>query len=136
MVRDGDSWRAQVRLAPISPGSLLRRARAAQNVVIIRRDDGSQEILHGGGAGRWPTAESVVGDLWQLIRERASVADEDRPGCRDAGPEEIDGLMSGQNALTTPIEARPPSLSMSKVYSAVTRRLRRDRRLTATVNDS
>jgi homoserine dehydrogenase len=136
MVRDGDSWRAQVCLAPLAPDSLLRRARAAQNVVIIRRDDGSQEILHGGGAGRWPTAESVVGDLWQLLRERASVADEDRPGCRDAGPEEIDGLMSGQNALTTPIEARPPSLSMSKVYSAVTRRLRRDRRLTAIVNDS
>ncbi|MBK7190559.1 MAG: hypothetical protein IPH86_18285 [bacterium] len=136
MVRDGASWRAQVCLAPISPDSPLRRARAAQNVVIIRRDDGSQEILHGGGAGRWPTAESVVGDLWQLIRERASTADEVRPGCMAAGPDGVDWRKSRQKALTTPIEARPVSLSMSKVYSAVTRRLRRVSRLTAAVNDS
>jgi hypothetical protein len=36
------------------------------------RNDGRVEHLHGSGAGRWPTAEAVLGDLWQLVREGRS----------------------------------------------------------------
>jgi homoserine dehydrogenase len=41
------------------------------NAVVIERTDGSTEVLRGRGAGRWPTAESVLGDLLELAREAA-----------------------------------------------------------------
>ena len=38
------------------------------NVAVIERVDGSSEVVRGEGAGRWPTAESVLGDLLELAR--------------------------------------------------------------------
>jgi len=40
------------------------------NCAAIERADGSVEVVRGRGAGRWPTAESVLADLLELRRER------------------------------------------------------------------
>lgn len=69
--RTGSTWRAHVRLAKPSPRSPLSRARGVQNVVVLERADGIDECLRGDGAGRWPTAEAILGDLLELARERA-----------------------------------------------------------------
>lgn len=44
------------------------------NALVIEHEDGSAEIVRGKGAGRWPTAESVLADLLQLSRERSQLA--------------------------------------------------------------
>lgn len=72
--RAGDGWRARVALERPDDGSLLRLARGEENVVVLERADGSRECLHGSGAGRWPTAEAVLGDLLELARGRALLA--------------------------------------------------------------
>jgi homoserine dehydrogenase len=77
--RSADGWRARVTLECPSSNSLLRLARGEQNVVVLHRTDGSRECLLGSGAGRWPTAEAVVGDLLQLARERALLANAAAP---------------------------------------------------------
>jgi homoserine dehydrogenase len=64
----------QLSVERLGPEHALARTRAEQNAVIIRSDDGSQTVLRGKGAGRWPTAQSVVGDLLELSRTRAGEA--------------------------------------------------------------
>lgn len=103
------SWRASVRLVRPAPRSALGRAEGGQNIVVIRRQDGSIETLRGAGAGRWPTAEAVFGDLWQLARGTNEAA----PGPW-AGPGAANGQgQATQNALTTPSAARPVEASLS-----------------------
>lgn len=72
--RTADGWRARVALECPPPDSPLRQARGEQNVVVLGRADGSRECLRGSGAGRWPTAEAVLGDLLELARDRALLA--------------------------------------------------------------
>ena len=38
------------------------------NAVTIEYRDGSKQTLRGLGAGRWPTAESVIADLLRISR--------------------------------------------------------------------
>ncbi len=47
------------------------------NTVIITNSNGSSLTLRGKGAGRWPTSESVFGDLLQLSRELSERASEE-----------------------------------------------------------
>jgi len=44
------------------------RIRGEQNCLIARRADGSEQILRGKGAGRWPTTVSVMGDVLAISR--------------------------------------------------------------------
>jgi homoserine dehydrogenase len=37
-------------------------------VVVIERTEGDPVVLKGKGAGRWPTTESVIGDILELSR--------------------------------------------------------------------
>jgi len=66
--------------ASIAPQSLpetdlLAHATGAENVVLITLDASPRPIvLRGVGAGRWPTAQSVIGDLLTLIREKPATA--------------------------------------------------------------
>jgi len=48
--------------------------RDEQNGVVFHLEGGPPVVLRGKGAGRWPTAESVMADLFDLARERAFVA--------------------------------------------------------------
>ncbi|MGH7132810.1 MAG: homoserine dehydrogenase, partial [Phycisphaerales bacterium] len=51
----------------------LAQARAEHNRVVVEFEGGAlgPVVLHGKGAGRYPTAEAVIGDVLELLRERA-----------------------------------------------------------------
>jgi homoserine dehydrogenase len=50
------------------PGSFLREAKGAENRIEIELCSGEVIRLSGQGAGRWPTAVSVLGDLHEVVR--------------------------------------------------------------------
>jgi homoserine dehydrogenase len=58
------------RVAPEMPPplSFLREAKGAENRIEIELKGGEVIRLSGQGAGRWPTAVSVVGDLHKVVR--------------------------------------------------------------------
>lgn len=51
----------------------LAQARAEHNRVVVEFEGSAlgPVVLHGKGAGRYPTAEAVIGDVLELLRERA-----------------------------------------------------------------
>ena len=55
---------------PVEAAHPLARCRGANNAVVITLKSGRTIELRGRGAGRWPTAESVLGDLLELWREQ------------------------------------------------------------------
>jgi len=59
---------ALVRLEALSPSDPLARARAEGNVVVLLPERGAEVIVAGKGAGRLPTAGSVIGDLTRLVK--------------------------------------------------------------------
>jgi homoserine dehydrogenase len=63
---------AEARLAPrsVPAGSLFGRTRDEQNCFVLQPQVGAPIVLRGKGAGRWPTTESVLGDLLELARLR------------------------------------------------------------------
>ena len=61
---------ARVELASVDTSHPLARCRGAGNAVVISLRGGETITLQGSGAGRWPTAESVMGDLLELWRDR------------------------------------------------------------------
>lgn len=70
LLRTGDGWDASVQLVVPEADSPLRRARGRQNAVEVVFRSGRREFLLGDGAGRWPTAESVLADLLEIERRR------------------------------------------------------------------
>lgn len=68
--RGEDGCAARVELRPVDAGHPLVTCRGASNAVVITLNNGRTIELRGRGAGRWPTAESVVGDLHELWRDR------------------------------------------------------------------
>lgn len=50
----------------------LARGRQEHNVVCFEHRNGRREVIAGRGAGRWPTVESVLGDLFELVRAEAA----------------------------------------------------------------
>jgi homoserine dehydrogenase len=70
----GGACRAQVALVPFDALHPLAGCRGADNAVVITLKDGRTIELSGRGAGRWPTSESVMGDLleqWRALQPRA-----------------------------------------------------------------
>jgi homoserine dehydrogenase len=66
-----DGWAARVAPIPVPHDDPLAQVRGEENAVVIRTRDGKTEVLHGKGAGRWPTTISVVADLLDLYRRRS-----------------------------------------------------------------
>lgn len=64
--------RAQVRLEALPLNDPLSRARAEGNVVVLLPERGAEVIVAGKGAGRLPTAGSLIGDLNRLIKAQRS----------------------------------------------------------------
>ena len=64
----GDACEPKVALVPVAAAHPLARCRGANNAVVVTLKNGRTIELSGRGAGRWPTAESVMGDLFQLAR--------------------------------------------------------------------
>ncbi|MEZ6317820.1 MAG: homoserine dehydrogenase [Phycisphaerales bacterium] len=65
---------ARVALEEVPEGSELARVRDEHNLVIVRLSDGRRALVGGRGAGRWPTAESVFGDVEAYARARMQAA--------------------------------------------------------------
>ncbi len=72
LTRTTDGWAARVAPTPLPKEDPLAQVRGEENVVVIRTRDGKTEVLHGKGAGRWPTTISVVADLLDLYRRRTA----------------------------------------------------------------
>lgn len=68
--RDGTAITAAVRLERPAPSDPLALAEGALNILSITLDDGSQHIVRGTGAGRWPTTEAVLADAMDIARAR------------------------------------------------------------------
>lgn len=66
-----DGVRASVRLKALDPDHFLAGARAEQNRALVTLGSGAVVRLGGKGAGRWPTAEAVLADLFDVWRARA-----------------------------------------------------------------
>jgi len=64
--RNGSGVSAQVRLMALPKTDPLARARAEGNVVVLLPERGAEVIVAGKGAGRLPTAGSLIGDLCRL----------------------------------------------------------------------
>lgn len=59
---------ASIDLVPVGLDHPLAQCRGANNALVITLRGGRTITLWGRGAGRWPTSESVVGDLLELWR--------------------------------------------------------------------
>lgn len=73
----------------VDPQDPLARIEGEDNALVLHLADGSEEVLRGPGAGRGPTALSVLSDLEELRREvsaapRRRVAPRLRPAAREA----------------------------------------------------
>ena len=66
-IEDGEVV-GRVALEELEPSDELCATYGGANVAVIGRAGGSSEVVRGEGAGRWPTAESVLGDLLELAR--------------------------------------------------------------------
>lgn len=68
--RSGERVRGHVRLVELPANEFLARARKEENRVEIHTDSGRSVRLTGRGAGRWPTATSILGDVYAYLRAR------------------------------------------------------------------
>ncbi len=66
---------ACVRLEAVTSDDPLASLTNEWNAAVISFADGSETIVRGKGAGRWPTAESVLADLLALSRTRCGAPD-------------------------------------------------------------
>lgn len=58
----------------------LAQVHDEQNCAVITMEDGSRSVVTGRGAGRWPTAESIMGDLFEILRGENVSEDEENIG--------------------------------------------------------
>lgn len=65
----GPTPRAAVRLTALDPTDPLFDVPGERNAAVVVWDDGVQTLVRGRGAGRWPTSESVLADVLQILRE-------------------------------------------------------------------
>jgi homoserine dehydrogenase len=59
---------AEVVFEPVDKASVFSGLRGERNALSVRLADGSTRACQGRGAGRWPTAESVLADMGDLYR--------------------------------------------------------------------
>jgi len=81
--RDGRYVTASVAPELQRPQTFLDQARGAENRIEIELESGEMIELCGQGAGRWPTAVSVMGDLHEVARRHFTPAPE-HPYCPSA----------------------------------------------------
>ncbi len=58
----------------------LAQVHDEQNCAVITMEDGARIVVTGRGAGRWPTAESMIGDLFEIVRGENAAEDEEYIG--------------------------------------------------------
>ncbi|MBC6981716.1 homoserine dehydrogenase [Caulobacter sp. 17J80-11] len=67
-------WTGEVRLVALLDSDFLAGAEAEENRLRLTLADGRQVHTAGKGAGRWPTVEAVMADLYDLRREGRAAA--------------------------------------------------------------
>lgn len=67
-----EKLKLEVRLRQVEAGEPLARPKLEENCLVISCADGHRRTLHGKGAGREPTSESVFGDIARLARGGAA----------------------------------------------------------------
>lgn len=65
-----DGLTASVKLTELQPGHPLKRVTGVENGLIIEPKHGEPTSIYGAGAGRWPTTEAVMADLFNLKRKQ------------------------------------------------------------------
>lgn len=66
--------RASVLLERVERASAFGRLEREWNAVAVRCRNGAEEVLIGRGAGRWPTAESVIADVLDVTADLARLS--------------------------------------------------------------
>ena len=67
----GEKPSAEVRLTALEPADPLFDVPGERNACVVEWDDGFVQAVRGRGAGRWPTSESVLADVLDLLRRCA-----------------------------------------------------------------
>jgi len=70
--RSDGSLDAEIAPEPVGAGHPFDGLQGEENCVLVRSLQGRVHRFHGKGAGRWPTAESVFADLFDLAKEVTS----------------------------------------------------------------
>jgi homoserine dehydrogenase len=70
--RDNGEVRASVAPVEVPVSSPFGRLKGADNALMLETTDRNAWVVCGAGAGRWPTTESVMADLFDLHREFAA----------------------------------------------------------------
>lgn len=68
------SYIAEVKPAVLEAAHPLARTRREDNCVVVEFQNGEKKILRGKGAGRWPTTESVLADLFTLVHQNRRIS--------------------------------------------------------------
>jgi homoserine dehydrogenase len=74
--RTAAGWNARVQPLELPPDHPLARPSGAGNALVIERADGEVITLEARGAGRWPTTEAVMADLFDLCEEAGALSTE------------------------------------------------------------
>jgi homoserine dehydrogenase len=69
--REGNRVGAAVVFEPVEPRSLFGALKGEWNALEVKYASGEVVTLHGRGAGRWPTSEAVMADVFDAVRARA-----------------------------------------------------------------
>ena len=64
--------KASVKPKQLRPDHPLAQVRGADNRLVVELANGEQVVVSGKGAGRWPTTEAVMADLFELRRQRTA----------------------------------------------------------------
>jgi homoserine dehydrogenase len=75
--RTVDSLEATVAPVELPHDHPLASVEGPQNRLFIEMESGEHLIISGTGAGRWPTTEAVMADLWDIRRELCNAAIEE-----------------------------------------------------------
>jgi len=68
--RSDGEVRATVRFEEVPADSPFGRISCEWNALEILSEDGASHVVTGRGAGRWPTTEAVMADLFDVHRKR------------------------------------------------------------------
>lgn len=79
--REPDGFNASVSPAELPLNHPFALVNGVENRLLIRADSGRTWNICGRGAGRWPTTEAVLGDLFALHRELSVSPEEEEQEC-------------------------------------------------------
>jgi homoserine dehydrogenase len=72
--RKGNRVAAAVEFELVKPGSLFGALVGEWNALEVKYASGEIIALRGRGAGRWPTSEAMMADVFDVVRARAGSA--------------------------------------------------------------